>query len=71
MKDKDVIEELEAQLWSALISSEKHNMWLAIPDIVDWSNVAGFSYRAEAEGTDIQEILYLEKFSTLFEVTRR
>lgn len=66
VKDKDVIEELEALLWAALRSSEKHNMWLAIPDIVDWSNVAGFSYRAEALSTDIQEILYLEKFLDTF-----
>lgn len=66
VKDKDVIDELEAQLWRALRSPERNNMWLAVPDIVDWSNVAGFSYRAEAEGTDIQEILYLEKFLDTF-----
>ena len=62
VKDKDVIEELEGHLWGSLKSDARNNMWLAIPDIVDWSNVAGFSYRAEAEGTDIQEVLYLEKF---------
>ncbi len=66
VKDKDFIEDLEAQLWNAMRSPEKHNMWLAIPEIVDWSNVAGFSYRAEAEGTDIQEVLYLDKFLDTF-----
>ena len=62
VKNKDMIDELDNQLWISLKTPEKNNMWLAVPDIVDWSNVAGFSYRSEVDSTDIHEILYLEKF---------
>ncbi|MEH6689385.1 MAG: DUF6119 family protein [Halopseudomonas sabulinigri] len=62
VKDKDFVAILEQQLWGALESTGRQNMWLAIPDIVDWSNVDGFSYRAGAEKSDVQQILDLDGF---------
>ena len=37
-------------------------MWLAIPDIIDWSGVTGFAYRKGAGDNEIETVLNLEKF---------
>ncbi len=66
VKDKDLISTLENQLWEALNSTERKNMWLAIPDIIDWSGITGFAYSNNAQDDEIDPVLDLDRFlSTL------
>jgi uncharacterized protein (TIGR04141 family) len=66
VKDKDLIGELEDQLWESLNSTERKNMWLAIPDLIDWSGVTGFSYGGNVQDIEVDPVLDLDRFvSTL------
>lgn len=62
VKDKDVIDALERELWNSLKSQDKKNMWLAIPDIINWNSVSGFSYKPDPDDSEVQESLHLDKF---------
>lgn len=62
VKDKVLIEELDEKLWSRLTSGNFENMWLAVPDIVDWGQVTGFRYAPNSD--DIEAGLDLAKFLT-------
>ncbi len=66
VKDKALIDELDNEVWSRLSSRELENMWLAVPDIIDWSQVTGFSYAPSSSENNSEPNLDLEKFlSTL------
>lgn len=64
VKDKALIDELDKKLWNRLSSPDLENMWLAVPDIVDWSQVTGFRYGPSSGDTEIEENLDLERFLT-------
>ncbi|RED04693.1 TIGR04141 family sporadically distributed protein [Ectopseudomonas oleovorans] len=66
VKDKDLTRTLEEQLWESLNSTERKNMWLAIPDLIDWSGVTEFSYSSNFQDGEVDPILDLDRFlSTL------
>lgn len=78
VKDQALIEELDKKVWDRLSSKDLENMWLAVPDIVDWSQVTGFSYAPPSgEGgveinLDLASFLAtLRKGATLETVKRR
>lgn len=62
VKDKALIDELDKKIWDRLSSRDLGSMWLAVPEIIDWSQVAGFSYAPTADEMDIEESLDLERF---------
>lgn len=63
VKAKSEIERLEKELWVKLSSRSLDNMWLAVPDIVDWAQVTGFTYgAARAENMEVQTNLEIEAF---------
>lgn len=64
VKDKTLIEELDGKLWGRLDSQDLENMWLAVPDIVDWSQITGFRYSSTSTDTEIEPNLDLAKFLT-------
>ncbi len=63
IKDKTLIDKLDMNVWDRLRSRKLDNMWLAVPDIVDWSQVTGFRYTT-SEDAAIEEHLDLAKFVT-------
>lgn len=63
VKDKMLIDELDQKLWDRLAARDLANMWLAVPDIVDWSQVTGFCY-STASDADIEVGLDLARFLT-------
>ncbi len=78
VKDETLIAELNGALWDRLNSDDLHNIWLAIPDIIDWSQVTGFSYISTStteqldESLDLARLLgTLRKDATLETVKRR
>jgi uncharacterized protein (TIGR04141 family) len=64
VKDKALIDELDKKVWDRLSSRNLENMWLAVPDIVDWSQVTGFRYAPTSDQTDIEANLDLARFLT-------
>lgn len=62
VKDKALIDKLDDDLWTELHKGNLTNKWLAIPDIVDWSQVTGFSYKPITEEENIEANLDLNNF---------
>ncbi len=55
-----VIATLEAELIAKLIAKDFDRLWLAVPEIIDWSSVAGFRYREN--GTELYDDLHITEF---------
>jgi uncharacterized protein (TIGR04141 family) len=64
VKDKVLKDDLDQTLWKRLSSGDAENMWLAIPEIIDWSQVTGFAYSQTSDTTQIDAQLDLAKFLT-------
>ena len=46
VSDRSVVAELDKELWRILTQEDRSSVWMAIPEIVDWHDVDGFSYSA-------------------------
>lgn len=66
VKEKALVDELDRIVWDRLTSKNLENMWLAVPDVIDWSQVTGFSYSSFADETDVETNLDLVKFLGTF-----
>ncbi len=44
VRDRSVIEQLD-QLLLTKIANHNHDVWLAIPEVLNWEEISGFSYR--------------------------
>lgn len=64
VKDKALIDELDQKVWDRLNARDLENMWLAVPDIVDWSQVTGFHYAPTSDEADVEANLDLARFLT-------
>lgn len=62
VKDKALIDELDKKVWERLETGNLENMWLAVPDIVDWSQVTGFRYSSALAEGEVEPSLDLKKF---------
>lgn len=51
---KHQVEQLDAQLVEKIIANDRERIWLAPPDIVDWENHGGFSFKLR--GTTYDDI---------------
>lgn len=66
VKEKALVDELDRIVWDRLSSKNLENMWLAVPDVIDWSQVTGFSYSSVADETDVETNLDLTRFLGTF-----
>jgi len=65
IKDKVVTEKLCSALIQQLNAKEFSKIWMAIPDVIDWSDVKGFKYANRRELSDDIEIsIFVESFKT-------
>lgn len=66
--DATLISELDQQLWDSLKSSELSSTWMAVPEIIDWEDIAGFSYKPLSPDQDweLDQVLQIEKFAQSF-----
>lgn len=67
VKNKEQIEQLEAILCKEISSGVNKNIWLAIPEILEWSGLRGFKYKKNITDEEIYEVLDLELFISTFE----
>jgi uncharacterized protein (TIGR04141 family) len=52
VKDKEVIGELDDRLITKLIDRDLDKTWMAVPELIEWSDVAGFSFTPKGDSTD-------------------
>jgi len=62
VKNKELIDKLDEALWEQISSRSLENKWLAIPEIVDWSQITGFQYGPSEELSNIHANLDLSRF---------
>jgi uncharacterized protein (TIGR04141 family) len=43
---KAIVDKLDELLWTAFEARKFSNMWLSLPDIIDWRSLAGLSYQS-------------------------
>lgn len=65
VKNKESIEQLENILCNQITSGKNKNIWMAIPDILDWSGLKGFKFQKNSND-DVYEILDFELFVSTF-----
>ncbi len=51
-RDKSVLEKLDALLAKRITDNELENVWLAVPEVVDWENIRGFAYKYKQDRPD-------------------
>ncbi|MEB7915091.1 hypothetical protein GRW77_13430 [Escherichia coli] len=66
VKNKELIEQLETVICSQINSGANKNIWMAIPDILDWSGLKGFKFHKNSNDSEVYEILDLELFVSTF-----
>lgn len=47
VSDRTIIAQLDTALWAKMSADDLSRMWMAVPDIVDWSEITGFAYTKE------------------------
>ena len=63
INDSRLIAKLENELIN-LINSGSPNIWMAVPDVIEWENISGFKYNGKDEFDDIDISIVKESFST-------
>lgn len=48
-RDKSIVEQLDMQLACRIVAGELANIWLAVPEVVNWEEIKGFAYKYRAE----------------------
>lgn len=61
VKDSRVISALETEI-VRLINEDSPTIWMAVPDVIDWENVAGFKY----SGKELYEDIYINEVKGSF-----
>lgn len=58
VSDPAIISALDQALWTEFKANKFNAMWLAIPEIIDWASITGFSYTSEqANSKDAVNVL--------------
>lgn len=60
IKDPKVLEKLNLLMIQNIIDKNLDNTWMAVPELVDWADVKGFSYKKN--GMDLEDDINLSKF---------
>lgn len=61
IRDKTLLHLLDDRLVKDLQAGDRDRMWLAVPEIIDWTNVEGFAYGETASPVVEDEDLHLER----------
>ncbi|MEA0735879.1 TIGR04141 family sporadically distributed protein [Xanthomonas campestris pv. campestris] len=64
--DDAKLRELNDDLWFNFRSLNFYKMWLAAPEIIDWSNLSGFSYWPITEETIFSQFIEISDFRKTF-----
>lgn len=60
VKDPVIIDSLNTKLIEEIKNDNLEKIWMAVPEIVEWSDVSGFSYKNKKE--DLVDDIYLQEF---------
>lgn len=64
--DDERIKILDEDLWKNFKGLAIHKMWLAAPEIIDWTNISGFSYWAINDETVLSQFMEIKDFRDTF-----
>ncbi|MEZ5963063.1 MAG: TIGR04141 family sporadically distributed protein [Planctomycetota bacterium] len=59
--DRPTRDALDAELLASIAANDLGRIWLAVPDLVDWSDVEGFSY-SQAQGAVVHPDVHFESY---------
>lgn len=62
VKDPMLTVTLNRNLIQAIKNNQIERTWMAVPEIVDWAHVSGFSYKNSSRGAPKQDDIYLPDF---------
>jgi len=62
IKNSMQIEKLNRSLVKRIKSKNLEKLWMAIPEIIDWADVEGFSYQTKKSDESIFDDIYLQEF---------
>ena len=65
LKDKRIIQNLNAKMIESLKKNRSENIWMAVPEIIEWDKISGFSYDRKKKGELPQDIELQEFISSL------
>ncbi len=65
--DEKLIEALEEKLIEKIKNSDHEKIWLAVPEVIIWSDIEGFKYGKSVPKTnEVYDDLFLDDFKTIF-----
>lgn len=62
VKDPNLTEKLNGKLIENIKNDEVDRTWMAVPELVDWADVLGFSYKNSTRDTSRQDDIHLPDF---------
>lgn len=62
IKDPTLTEKLDGKLIENIKNNQVEKTWMAVPELVDWADVSGFSYKNSASDTSRQDDIRLPDF---------
>jgi len=62
VKDPKIIEQLNEKLIEGINNNQQEKTWMAVPELVDWADVSGFSYKNSRRDTTRQNDIHLPDF---------
>lgn len=64
ISDKSLVSQLDKELVERIKGDDLSSIWMAIPEVIDWEDVGGFSYSPPKEGDDdFDEFLDIAAFA--------
>lgn len=61
VRDKVIQDQLNAELVNKITTNDLTKLWMAVPEVVDWSDISGFRYRRKVRG-DLHDDLDVTTF---------
>jgi uncharacterized protein (TIGR04141 family) len=62
VKDPKIIENLNKELINKIKNNNFDKVWMAVPELIDWADVSGFSYKNENDKNNIKADIFLADF---------
>jgi len=62
VKDINLIEKLNGKLIENIKNNKVEKTWMAVPEIIDWADVLGFSYKGSIRNISLKDDIYLSDF---------
>lgn len=61
LRDKPLIAELDKELVKQIASKSLSKLWMALPDVLEWEDIAGFRYADDVDA-ELEDDIFLDSF---------